>query len=149
MNVVEFRQLREQPSTGIVEAPWRTARNQARLLLRSLRSRHALVAIKALPLRLFNLWIAKARRFRCALCAYLRFLCFYATLTATELRSVYYLPALKTFHKSILMFSSKCYSVRSRRANYIHRSGQEANGKVERYANSPPPHPRHLQTSVH
>ena len=66
MNAVESRQQREQRSTSAVEV----VRDPAKLLLRSLRSPcslHALVAINALPLRLYDLLIAQPRRFRCAL----------------------------------------------------------------------------------
>ena len=63
---------------------------------------------------------------------------------ATELRSAYFLPAQKTFHNSILTFSSKCDPVISRCANYIHRPGQEAT--FTRRGGMPTPAP---QTSTH
>ena len=107
--------------------------------LRSRCALYTLVAIKALPLRLYNSWIAQPRRFHCSLGALSAFLYFYATLMATELRSAYYLLALKTFHNSIRTFSLKCYPVKSRQASCIHRLGQEAifiqSGPQERYAN--------------
>ena len=67
MNVVESRLQREQRSTSAVEAPWRFVRDPTKLLLRSLRSRGTVVAIKVLPLRLPILWTAQPRRFHCAL----------------------------------------------------------------------------------
>ena len=141
MNVVESRKQREQRNTSAVKAPWIFVRDLAKLLLRSLCTRCA-------PVGLFTLSI-HSKRFRCdsiiyekhnhdasaaLLALYLRFLCFYATLMATELHSAYYFPALKIFHNSILMFSSNCYPIESRRANCIHRPGPQ-----EIYANSHSP----------
>ena len=98
------------------------------LPLRSLCALYALVAIKALLQRLYDLRVTQPRRCRCVLGALsvffyyyyfiylfiiIFFFCFYATLMATELRFAYF-PARKTCHNSILSFPLKCYPVKSK-----------------------------------
>ena len=78
---------------------------------------YALMAVKVLALQLYNLWIAQPWCFRCTLGTLYVFpllLCY-----SLMLRSAYYLPALKTFHNSILMCILKCFPIKSRPVNYI------------------------------
>ena len=127
MNVVESRQQREQRSISAREAPWRFVRDPTKLLLRSLRfccALYALAAIKALPLRRYDLWTAQPRRFRCALGALSAFpllLC-YSHDDWTTLCLVYAsMPALKTFQSSTPRLFQNTTPPKARRAKYIHR----------------------------